>query len=161
RAGRSARGIGPVARPRRARRPESWRLPPDQGVDERGFGRCSCAGIATRVFYRRVALLSAAVELVGRNLSFNEYVLPSPGSQPYLPATGPAGALWFTESSGNKIGRIAPKSGRVTNEFPVPTANSRPEGITTGPDGALWFTEDAGCQIGRFDPNLRTFTEFS
>jgi virginiamycin B lyase len=37
------------------------------------------------------------------------------------------GNLWFTELTGDKIGRITP-AGSI-NEFPVPTASSRLTGI--------------------------------
>ena len=55
--------------------------------------------------------------------------------------------LWFTESWGNKIGRIKP-TGTVT-EFAIRTENSRPSGITVGPDGNVWFAEWSANQIGR------------
>src|SRR5262249_19128163 len=61
--------------------------------------------------------------------------------------TGPDGDLWFTENSGNRVGRITP-AGAVT-EFPIPTASSQPFGITAGPDGNLWFTEFPGGSLGR------------
>jgi streptogramin lyase len=61
--------------------------------------------------------------------------------------TGPDGNLWFTESAGNKIGRLT-TSGSFT-EFPLPTAGAVPWGITVGPDGALWFVESFGFKVGR------------
>src|SRR5690348_13489554 len=53
---------------------------------------------------------------------------------------GPDGALWFTETAGNNIGRIT-TSGAIT-EYPAPTTpfNYSPGYIVTGPDGELWFT---------------------
>src|SRR5947209_2712050 len=68
-----------------------------------------------------------------------EYLVPTAGSQPAQITAGPDGALWFTESTANKLGRIT-TSGTFT-EYAVPTANAGPAGITVGPDGALWFTE--------------------
>lgn len=56
-------------------------------------------------------------------------------------------ALWFTESSANKIGRIAATGAFA--EYPIPTANGFPFEITAGSDGALWFTEPSANQIGR------------
>jgi virginiamycin B lyase len=35
-----------------------------------------------------------------------EYTIPTPGGQPTSITAGPDGALWFTESGSNKIGRI-------------------------------------------------------
>ena len=75
--------------------------------------------------------------------------------------------LWFTESSGNKIGRITP-TGTIT-EFPLPTASGGPVGIAAGPDSNLWFTETGGFfplfdsgfpnRIGRITPS-GTLAEF-
>jgi virginiamycin B lyase len=60
---------------------------------------------------------------------------------------GPDRALWFTEGTGNRIGRIG-LDGEVT-EYAIPTAESNPIGIDRGPDGALWFIERAGNKVGR------------
>ena len=72
-------------------------------------------------------------------------------------AAGPDGNLWFTEFSGNRIGRITP-SGAIT-EFPIPTGTSTPLEITAGDDGNLWFTEGEGNNIGRITPS-GAITEF-
>src|SRR3989442_13815047 len=67
---------------------------------------------------------------------------------------GRDGNLWFTERFGNKIGRIAPTSGLITEFCQVPTAGNpsgitgSPRGITVGPDGNIWFAEVSGV-IGR------------
>jgi hypothetical protein len=66
--------------------------------------------------------------------------------------------LWFTEPSGNKIGRIT-TTGTIT-EFSVPTASSNPWGITAGPDGAMWFTELSGNKVGRIT-TTGTITEYT
>ena len=60
---------------------------------------------------------------------------------------GPDGALWFTETLANTIGRIT--TAGVITEYPMTTASSSPFGITAGPDGALWFTEVGASKIGR------------
>jgi streptogramin lyase len=60
--------------------------------------------------------------------------------------SGPECNLWFTESAGNKIGRIT-TTGAAT-EFSVPSGNTA-YWITVGPDGNLWFTEYGGNAIGR------------
>lgn len=83
--------------------------------------------------------------------------MPTASSQPRGIASGPDGALWFTEGAGNKVGRLA-TAGTFT-EFPIPTAGSRPEGITTGPDGNLWFAEGIGNKIGRIT-TAGVITEF-
>jgi uncharacterized protein (TIGR03437 family) len=90
-------------------------------------------------------------------ITITEFPVPTAYSQPVGITAGPDGNLWFTEFTGNKIGRITP-SGTIT-EFPVPTVSSRPHGITAGPDGNLWFTELDGNKIGRITP-AGTMTEF-
>src|SRR6266851_1855100 len=77
----------------------------------------------------------------------------------------PDGALWFTETLANQIGRIT-TTGTVT-EFPVLTANSRPFGITCQFDRSdghieIFFTEANANQIGRmrYFPDHYEMTEF-
>ena len=67
-------------------------------------------------------------------------------SNPYEIAAGPDGALWFTNSANNSIGRIT-TAGTVTNY--TATSISYPYGIAAGPDGALWFTNLDNNSIGR------------
>src|SRR5436305_9847422 len=67
-------------------------------------------------------------------------------------ATGPDGALWFTEfhqgSGSGGIGRFDPATGTV-QEFSTPTALSAPLQIVQGPDGNMWFAESAATKIAR------------
>jgi virginiamycin B lyase len=63
---------------------------------------------------------------------------------------GPDGNLWFTENSGNKIGRITPVG--VIQEFDLPHPNSAPLGIVAGPDGNIWFAESGSDLVGRITP---------
>ena len=86
-----------------------------------------------------------------------EFPAPTSGSSPYDITAGPDGNLWFTEWSGNKIGRITPSG--TSTEFPMPTASSSPNVITTGPDGNLWLTEWGTNKVGRMTP-AGVLTEF-
>jgi len=104
-----------------------------------------------------VLLAGMPAVLPAQSVSFTEYAVPTPSSRPSGIAVGPDGALWFTEYSGNKIGRIT-TTGAVT-EFAIPTANAYPGAITAGPDGALWFTEYTG-NIGRIT-TAGAITEFA
>jgi peptidoglycan hydrolase-like protein with peptidoglycan-binding domain len=88
--------------------------------------------------------------------AITEYVLgPGLSVGPAGIVAGPDGALWFTESFSNKIGRITTAgtgcsvASPCIAEYSVRTSNSSPEKITPGPDGALWFTEYSGNKIGR------------
>lgn len=58
---------------------------------------------------------------------------------------GPDGAMWFTYTSRNMIGRIT-TAGSIT-EFEAPSSNILD--ITLGPDGNLWFTDWSRCAIGK------------
>ena len=78
-------------------------------------------------------------------------------SFPFNITAGADGHMWFTETDGNRIGRIT--GAGVLTEFPIPTADSAPNGITAGPDGNIWFTESSGNKIGRITPS-GAITEF-
>jgi streptogramin lyase len=86
-----------------------------------------------------------------------EYQIPSYRPIPTDMAIGADGAWWFTENSGQKIGRLT-LSGDMA-EFPIPSADANPLCIVLGPDGAMWFTDDLGNQIGRITTD-GTITEF-
>ena len=81
------------------------------------------------------------------------------GAAPFGITAGPDGNLWFTENSGNRIGRITP-AGVITEFSTGITAGAYSTGITAGPDGNLWFTENGGDRIGRITP-AGVITEFS
>jgi uncharacterized repeat protein (TIGR01451 family) len=93
----------------------------------------------------------------GRALLFD---IPQSASSadPWRLAAGPDGNVWFTEQTGNKIGRLTPQ-GTVT-EFAVPTENAGPGELTGGPDGNVWFTEVMADKIGRITP-AGQITEFA
>src|SRR5256885_492811 len=100
------------------------------------------------------ALAAGAPTKVGK---IKEYPIPTSGSNPYSINGGPDGNLWFTEYTGNNIGKITPK-GTIT-EYPVPTSGSLPFDIAPGSDGNLWFVERGGNNIGRITTS-GTITEF-
>jgi virginiamycin B lyase len=82
----------------------------------------------------------------------------TPGAFPSDITLGSDGALWFTESRGDAIGRVT-ADGKVT-EYPLPTANAFAADITAGPDGALWFTEQGANKVGRIT-TAGVITEFT
>ncbi len=77
---------------------------------------------------------------------FSEFKVPTDMSGVARIATGPDGALWFTENTSGKIGTIT-TSGLIVES--LIGAASGPDGIAAGPDGALWFCEGAVNKIGR------------
>ena len=88
---------------------------------------------------------------------FSFFDVPTPGSGVSGIARGPDGALWFTEQSADRIGRIT-MAGAIT-EYALPSPGGAPTGIAAGPDGALWFTERNGNRIGRITTS-GTISEF-
>src|SRR5689334_11255860 len=77
-----------------------------------------------------------------------EYPLPNPNSGPTTRAIAQDGTVWFTESSGNRIGRIN-QDGSGLQEFPLPHPDSGPRIIAIGGDGNAWFSEHTGNRMGR------------
>ncbi len=80
-------------------------------------------------------------------------------SRPIDICAGPDGALWFTESNNNKIGRIT-TAGVITEYGTGMPAGTKPIGIAAGPDGALWFTMFGSIGIGRIT-TAGAITEYS
>jgi len=89
---------------------------------------------------------------------WNEVPLPNPASGPTTIALASDGSAWFTEGSGNRIGRIN-ADGSGLKEFPLPNPNSSPRIIALGSDGNMWFSEHTGNRIGRIAPD-GTIAEF-
>src|SRR2546421_11604107 len=82
---------------------------------------------------------------------FREFQLPNPNSGPTTIAIAADGTVWFTEGTGNRIGRMAP-DGTGLREFELPNPGSAPRIITIGADNNIWFTEHLGNRIGRITP---------
>ena len=74
-------------------------------------------------------------------------MVPTPASGVLNLVTGPDDQLWFTEVTGNKIGRVSTDG--LFSEFGLPTSGSDPRGIAHGHDDNLWITEFAGNKIAR------------
>jgi streptogramin lyase len=86
-----------------------------------------------------------------------EFAIPTGNSQPEGITLGPDGNLWFTEYHTNKVAKINPTTGTVT-EYGV---NGGPWVITVGPDNNLWFTEYDANKIGKIKPDGTGFNEFN
>jgi virginiamycin B lyase len=89
-----------------------------------------------------------ADERLATDGAVTDFALPHPMSSPTTIAIAPDGTVWFTESNGNRIGRMRPDGSDLT-EFDVPTNESAPRIIALGADGALWFIELNGTMDGR------------
>jgi virginiamycin B lyase len=86
------------------------------------------------------------------------FTVPTPNAAVSSIVAGPDGNLWFTEKTGNKIGKVT-LLGAFT-EYALPVANSQPDKIAAGPDGNLWFVESTRARIGRITP-AGAITEFA
>src|SRR5688572_23038056 len=109
-----------------------------------------CLGIAlctaiTVAQHRWLAPGEAALTTDGKPV---EVPLPTPNSGPTTLAIAPDGTVWFTESSGNRIGRVN-QDGTGLEEFPLPHPDSSPRIIALGADGNMWFSQHTGNRMGR------------
>ena len=101
----------------------------------------------------------AAGERLATDGTFTEFSLPHPMSSPTTIALAPDGTVWFTESNGNRIGRMNPDGTHLT-EFDVPAPESAPRIIALGADGNVWFSEHLANKIARITPKGE-ITEFA
>ncbi len=76
--------------------------------------------------------------------NFTSSTIDEPGSI----TAGPDGAMWFTNSRNNTIGRIT-TSGLITS-YADPSV-SNPQGLAKGPDGALWFANEGNLSTNQGD----------
>ena len=116
--------------------------------------RSACPPVA---LLASICLLGGSVASASPQAKVKQFAIPTLDSRPYSITSGPDGNLYFTESDGDKIGRITP-TGKI-HEFDLPHPDSEPYGITLGPDGNLWFTERFGNRIGRMTTS-HEFTEY-
>ena len=80
------------------------------------------------------------------------FPLPNANSGPTTIALAADGTVWFTEGTGNRIGRMK-SDGTDLVEFPLPNADSSPRIIALGADGNMWFSEHTGNRMGRITPD--------
>jgi streptogramin lyase len=91
----------------------------------------------SRTLLSLLAIFVAAAP--ARAVRITEYPVPTAASGPYTIIAGPAGLLWFTETSANRIGAMSTSG--VFYEASVPTASSGPVGIVQTDGTAVLFTE--------------------
>jgi virginiamycin B lyase len=103
--------------------------------------------------------LASGEKLPSTDGKVTAFPLPSPRSGPTTIALAQDGTLWFTESAGNRIGRMNP-DGTGLKEFPLPNPDSSPRIIALGSDGNMWFSEHTGNRMGRITPD-GAITEFA
>jgi streptogramin lyase len=90
--------------------------------------------------------------------TITEFPVTTADSSPSEVTAGADGKLWFTETSKDKLGRMA-TSGAVT-EWPTPSGGTAPQGVTLGSDGNVWYTEPGKNKVVRMTPT-QVATEFA
>jgi virginiamycin B lyase len=91
---------------------------------------------------------------------YTEYDLPRETIEPHDVIVDKSGTVWFSSFGEQNLGRLDPKSGKVT-EFPIP---EHKPGFPTGllglrpdADGNLWFGNMYQATIAKFDPKTESF----
>jgi streptogramin lyase len=70
------------------------------------------------------------------------------------------GIVWFADYYGHQLGRLDPKTGKITL-YPLPTRYASPYGITLDRRrGYVWYADTTGNQATRFDPRTGAFVEY-
>ena len=81
------------------------------------------------------------------------------GPEPYGLVIGSDGTVWFTELFSGKLGKIDPKTGKMT-EYTVPNPAAGPRRLDMDSKGNLWFTQCFTGSVAKFDPRTEKFTEY-
>ncbi|HTY70042.1 MAG TPA: cytochrome C [Alphaproteobacteria bacterium] len=105
---------------------------------------------------------SNKVATIDNAMKIREYVLPDPAARPRRIAIGPGDIVWYTDFARGYLGRLDPKTGKVT-EWPSPSGpKSAPYGIVYT-KGAVWYSESVAqpCTIVRFDPKTEKFQSWA
>jgi len=93
-----------------------------------------------------------------------EYDLPRPLIEPHDVVLDKDGNAWYSNFGEQNIGKLDPKTGKVT-EYPLPELKKGwPQGslgLRADKDGHLWFGMMYQGAIGRFDPKAEKLTTYS
>ena len=89
------------------------------------------------------AVLCLPFLLVGEAAADSDYAVQyydvAPGDHPHDVAPAPDGTVWYTGQHKGVLGRLDPKTGKVTR---IPLGEgSRPHGVIVGPHGNAWVTD--------------------
>jgi virginiamycin B lyase len=91
---------------------------------------------------------------------YTEYDLPRETIEPHDVIVDAGGAVWYSSFGEQNLGKLDPKTGKVT-EFPIP--EHKPGfptgllGLRSDPDGNLWFGNMYQATIARFDRKTESF----
>ena len=86
---------------------------------------------------------------------FSEYKTPTPDAGPHRLRVDSKGMIWFTETNGQAIGSIDPKTGKII-EHKIPLSYYEPYELWLDKrdERVIWSGDEINNVIGRFD--LRT-----
>jgi streptogramin lyase len=110
--------------------------------------------------------LKTLPRLTGRanRVIITEYALPRPEIQPHDVALDQQGMIWFTHFGEQFLGKMDPKTGKVS-EYPIPVLKpGYPVGtldLGFDKDGNPWIGMMYQAGIARFDKKTETFTTWS
>jgi virginiamycin B lyase len=97
---------------------------------------------------------------VATRVIYTEYDLPRATISPHDVIVDHAGMVWYSSFGEQNLGRLDPKTGKVT-EFPVeehkPGFPTGLLGLRSDPQGNLWVGNMYQATIARFDPTTETF----
>ena len=91
-----------------------------------------------------------------------EYELPWVGVQVHDVAGDAEGNIWFTVNKSPFIGKLDPKTGKITSYRTPSTPGKHPgeHWIRVDKYGIVWYSETWASSLGRFDPRTETFKLF-
>ncbi len=92
-------------------------------------------------------------------VTIKEWMLPTKGSRPHDPLATPDGMIWWTGMFANKLGRLDPETGEMT-EFELSRPRSGPHGLINDKAGHIWFTANSSTYVGELDPATGKITVY-
>jgi virginiamycin B lyase len=91
-------------------------------------------------------------------ITFTEWVSPTPGQRTRDPIEAPDGSIWWTGQWADLVGRIDPATGEM-EEFMLPPG-ARAHTVTADAQGRIWYTGNGNATMGYLDPATGVVTEF-
>jgi len=152
-AGGSNYGITPGAHPDFAGKVSEWPVPTPR------FAR-DPAPAPDGSIYISVMSGNKVARFDPKTKTFREWNLPL-GHHPHGVLVDKQGIVWTTGNGNGTIGKLDPKTGKVT-EFKTPSGGGGPHTLVITDDGStIWFTMQSGDKIGRLDTGTGKITDYN
>lgn len=94
----------------------------------------------------------------GKTGKLTQWSPPTQGTPQRIQVDG-NGFVWFSERSGNKLGRFDPKT-ETFKEFQLPGPDASPYPVGLDPQGYLWYGSTDQDTFGRLDPATGQVVEY-